>query len=305
MSEHSEGIVYIDGTWCPGAEAVLPIVDTAIQPGLAVMDAFPVSAGRMFRLDAHLDRFFASVKVVRFNSFPHTREAFEAIVVETVRRSGLRDALVTIMASRGRRALDRSGRDHDLTPTVMVHCRPAKDLSSHRKNGYRACVSSMRSIPPQCLPPQVKHFNRIPNYLAELEAADAGVDVPIMLDLDGYVTEGPTFNVFAVRNGRLFTPADGMLRGITRDTVIKIAAHHGIPVTEGRVVPYDLYTADEVFVTSVSRGAIAVVEIDRRDVGDGRPGPISDRLGDTYWSWRVDSPYAQAVSEHDQSVAAR
>ncbi len=298
MDEHPNGVAWINGDWCDAAEAALSILDCGVQPGLTVFDTAGVTAGRVFRLDAHLNRFYASLKVVRFDTFPHTREELERIVIETIRRSGLRDALVTFMATRGLRTVDRWGPMEQLVPTLVVHCRPAALVGKKlRETGYRACVSSVRSLPTQCLPPELKHYNRIPNYLADLDAADKGVDVALLVDLDGDVTEGTTFNV-------VLTPANGMLRGVTRDTMIKIAAQHDLPVTEGRLTPYDLCMADEVFATSVSRGATAIVEIDHRRIGDGRPGPITARLNDTYWSWRLDSVYSTQVYEQEQTVRA-
>lgn len=305
MGEHSDGIVYLDGSWIDDTQACLSILDCGVQPGLTVMDTAPVTEGRIFRLDAHLDRFYASLKVVRFDNFPHSVDALEAIVIDAVRRSGLRHALVTIMATRGVRTAGRWTTIAELIPTLIVHCRPAPMVAhALKETGCRACVSSLRSTPSQCLPPELKHFNRLPNYLAELEAADQGVDLALLLDLDGRVTEGPTFNVFAVRNGTLVTPASGMLHGVTRDTVMTIAAHHGIPVIEGSLTPYDLYTADEVFATSVSRGALGIVEIDHRRIGTGRPGPITRRLDETYWSWRVNSDYVVTVFDRNEAATA-
>jgi branched-chain amino acid aminotransferase len=305
MCRDARGIVYIDGVWTDPAEAMLSVRDAGVQPGLTVFDTMPVVSGRVFRMEAHLDRFFASMKVVRFDSFPHTREGLETLVIEATRRSGLLDALVTIMATRGSRDPDAWVPVHKLVPTVVIDCRPGPDLTSVRRAGYRACVSTVRSIPTSCLPPQVKHYNRLPHYLAEQEAHDAGVDMSLMLDLDGYVTEGPTFNVFAVRDERLFTPAHGMLRGVTRDTVIKVAAHLRIPVVEGPLTPYDLYTAEEVFATSVSRGAIGIVEIDHRRVGDGSPGPTTRRIDDMLRLWRTDDRYSRLVHEQHSTVHAQ
>ena len=126
-----------------------------------------------------------------------------------------------------------------------------------------------------------QHFD-----LAMLQGKAAGADVALMLDLDGRVTEGPGFNVFAVRDGRLFSPPEGILMGITRQTVFELAAEHGLPAHEAQLTAYDLYAADEVFLTSTAGGIMPIAEIDGRPIGDGKPGPMSQRVHELYWAMR-------------------
>ena len=147
-------------------------------------------------------------------------------------------------------------------------------------------IASTRALPVQCLDPKIKSLSRLHFDLAMLQGKAAGTDVSIMLDLDGHVTEGPGFNVFVVRGGELFSPPEGILMGITRQTVFELAAEHGIPAREAQLTAYDLYAADEVFLTSTAGGIMPLVEIDGRPIGDGKPGPVCQRIHGLYWALR-------------------
>jgi branched-chain amino acid aminotransferase len=292
-----QGLVYIDGEYVSPDEATISLFDTGFQLGLNVFDTMPLYRGRLFRLDAHIERFCASMKAARLDDLRATAADLRRIVIETVRRSGLRDAAVTVIATRGVR--QPGARLWDLQPTLIVQCigQTVFIKPEQRVSGSRACITTIRGIPSASIPPQVKHYNRLPNYLAILEARDRGVDdsMAIFVDDHDHVTEGASFNVFAVRAGELHTPADGVLRGITRDTVLRIADGLGVRAHQDVLSRYDLFMADEVFATSVSRGAVAIVEIDGRRIGDGSPGPLTRRIDDIYWSWRLEGPYTLDV----------
>jgi branched-chain amino acid aminotransferase len=137
-----------------------------------------------------------------------------------------------------------------------------------------------------CLDPKIKSLSRLHFNLAVLEGKAAGADVAIMLDLDGHVTEGPGFNVFVVRSGEMFSPPEGILMGITRQTVFELAAEHGLPVREAQLTAFDLHAADEVFLTSTAGGIMPIVEIDGRVIGDGKPGRVFQRIHGLYWALR-------------------
>jgi branched-chain amino acid aminotransferase len=147
-------------------------------------------------------------------------------------------------------------------------------------------IVSTRALPVQCLDPKIKSLSRLHFDLAMLQGKSFGADVSIMLDLDGRVTEGPGFNVFVVKDGTLFSPPEGILMGITRQTVFELAAEHHLPAREAQLTAYDLYAADEVFLTSTAGGIMPLVEIDGRQIGDGKPGPVSQRIHGLYWALR-------------------
>ena len=152
--------------------------------------------------------------------------------------------------------------------------------------GGRAIIASTRALPVQSLDPKIKALSRMHLDLATLQGKAAGMDVTLMLDVDGHLTEGPGFNVFVVKGGELFSPPDGILMGITRQTVFELAAEHQIPAREAQLTAYDLYAADEVFLTSTAGGIMPLVEIDGRPIGDGKPGPIGQRIHGLYWALR-------------------
>ncbi len=162
-------------------------------------------------------------------------------------------------------------------------------------------IASTRALPVQCLDPKIKSLSRLHFDLAMLQGKAAGVDVAIMLDLEGRVTEGPGFNVFVVRGGEMFSPPEGILMGITRQTVLELAAEHGLPAREAQLTAFDLYSADEVFLTSTAGGIMPLVEIDGRSIGDGKPGPVSQRIHGLYWalreSGRLGTPIFSANAE--------
>jgi len=177
----------------------------------------------------------------------------------------------------------------DLTqcrPGLIVFAIPYVFILNPERGGGRATIASTRALPVQCLDPKIKSLSRLHFDLAMLQGKAAGMDVALMLDLDGHVTEGPGFNVFVVKHGQLFSPPEGILMGITRLTVFELAAEHGIPAREAQLTPYDLYAADEVFITSTAGGIMPLVEIDGRPIADGKPGPVSQRIHGLYWQLR-------------------
>jgi branched-chain amino acid aminotransferase len=214
-------------------------------------------------------------------------EELRGVIVETTRRSGLRNAYIQTIVTRG---------EPPFGVRDLLQCRPglivfaipyAFILSPDQiRVGGRGMIASTRALPVQSLDPKIKSLSRQHFDLATLQGKAAGMDVAIMLDLDGHVTEGPGFNVFVVRGGELYSPPDGILMGITRQTVFELAAEHRIPAREAALTAYDLYAADEVFLTSTAGGIMPLVEIDGHPIGDGKPGPVSQRIHGLYWELR-------------------
>jgi branched-chain amino acid aminotransferase len=156
-------------------------------------------------------------------------------------------------------------------------------------------IASVRSIPPQSLDPRIKSVSRLHFDLASLETYAAGMDETIMLDLDRHVTEGPGFNVFMVKNQSLLTPPAGILRRITRDTVMELAAEAGRDMQVTPLTAYDLLAADEVFLSSTAGGVMPVVEIEGRRIGDGKVGGVTRDLYERYWNMREQGRHGTAV----------
>jgi len=141
---------------------------------------------------------------------------------------------------------------------------------------------SLRRIPNECFSTRIKSCNYLNNVLMRIEANEAGADDALALDMEGYVCEAPGYNVFMVKRGSLYTPRDNILMGITRQTVIELAEQMQLPVVEPRIQLFDLYNADEVFLTSTAGGIVPVVELDGRTIGSGKPGPVTKEMQDRY-----------------------
>jgi branched-chain amino acid aminotransferase len=279
-------VAHVNGEYVPREQARISVFDFGFLRGDAVFDTTSAWNGRIFKLDAHLDRLGLSLRAVRI-PWPLPREELRAVVIETARRCGLANAYIQTIVTRGVPPLGV----RDLTqcrPGLIVYVVPYVSILGPEqiRAGGRAMIVSTRALPASSLDPKIKSLSRLHFNLAVLEGKAAGVDVSIMLDLDGHVTEGPGFNVFVVRSGEMFSPPEGILMGITRQTVFDLAAEHGLPAREAQLTTFDLHAADEVFLTSTAGGIMPIVEIDGRAIGDGKPGPVSERIHGLYWALR-------------------
>ena len=279
-------VAYVNGQYVPKDEARISIFDFGFLRGDAVFDTTSAWKGRIFKLSAHLDRLALSLRAARIPC-PVPLEELRGVIIETTRRCGLQNAYIQTIVTRG----EPPTGVRDLTqcrPSVIVFAVPYVFILTPEQiqAGGRAMIATTRALPVQCLDPKIKSLSRLHFDLAMLQGKAAGVDVTLMLDLDGRVTEGPGFNVFVVKNGELFSPPEGILMGITRQTVFELAAEHRLPAREAQLTAYDLYAADEVFLTSTAGGIMPLVEIDGRAIGDGKPGPVSQRIHGLYWALR-------------------
>jgi branched-chain amino acid aminotransferase len=279
-------VAYVNGEYVPKDEARISVFDFGFLRGDGVFDTTSAWNGRIFKLSQHMERLQMSLRAARIPC-PVPPEELAGIIVETTRRSRLRNAYIQTIVTRG----EPPQGVRDLTrcrPGLVVFAVPYVFILSPEqiRTGGRAMIASTRALPVQSLDPKIKSLSRLHFDLAMLQGKAAGVDVTLMLDLDGHVAEGPGVNVFVVRGGALYSPPEGILMGITRQTVFELAAEHGIPAREAQLTPYDVYAADEVFLTSTAGGIMPLVEIDGRPIGDGKPGPLSQRLHGLYWALR-------------------
>jgi branched-chain amino acid aminotransferase len=155
-------------------------------------------------------------------------------------------------------------------------------VEGEEERGIKMIVSSLRRVPNECLSTKIKSCNYLNHILMRMEANEAGADDAIELDMEGYVCEAPGYNVFMVKKGVIYTPSENILVGITRQAVMELAEAAGIPVVEGRIQPFDLYNADEVFLSSTAGGIFPVAELDGRMIADGKLGPITRMIRDSY-----------------------
>lgn len=284
MTPEKEWIAYVNGEYVPQSQAKLSIFDHGVLYGDGVFDTWCAWNGNIFEMDGHLDRLYRSIHLFQID-MPLSKEEFKKIIIKVVETNGEKNQYIKCLVTRGvgpRPLLSPVG----CKTSVVVFSRPYLSNVDPEKGGQevRARITSIRRTPPQCLDPKAKNLNYANLVLAKMEALNAGADEAILLDTEGFVNESPGYNIFVVSQGKLYTPPpENILVGITMETVIEIAEKEGIEVIKARLVPYDLYTADEVFLTSTAGGIISIVEIDGRTIASGSRGPISRLLNRRYF----------------------
>ena len=272
--------IYLNGEYVDGKEkALVSLYEHGLLYGDGVFEGIRAYNGRIFRMKDHMDRLWRSAKSVLLE-IPFGREELDRILLETVRRTGLDDAYIRLLVTRGPGDMGIDPRKCPKAAVYIIAGSIQLYPEEKYKKGLRTVISSTRRNCPDVLSPNVKTMNYMNNIFAKIEAIRAGVDEAIMLNTCGYVAEGTADNLFAIREGRLFTPPPyiGVLEGVTRKVIFEICAEKGIGCSERVLVPTDLYIADEVFLCGTGAELIPVVEVDGRAVGDGRPGPLFQRL---------------------------
>lgn len=293
---HIKGVAFIDGDYCPIAEAKISLLDWGFLRSDATYDVVHVWQSRFFRLDKHLDRFLASVAKLRL-TLPYDRAQLTDILAQCVRRAQLQDAYVEMICTRGMSpTFSRDPRD--AINRFMAFAIPFGWIANEeqRQRGLNLAISSVRRIPPESVDPRVKNYHWLDFIQALFEAYDRHAENVVLLDTDGNVTEGPGFNLFVVKNGAITTPLRGVLEGITRHTVIELCAELGIQANKVPILVDDLHAADEVFISSTAGGIMSVTTIDNVAIGDGQPGPITKRLTDLYWRKHTDPAWTIPVN---------
>lgn len=294
------GAAFIDGATVPIAEARTSILDRGFLRADATYDVVGVWEGAFFRLDAHLDRFERGSRELRLE-LPHNRDEIAAILAEVVRRSGLRAAYVEMICTRG--IPPGGSRDpRAYSNRFIAFAVPYVWLfsSDDPLAGMDAVVArTVRRIPPDSIDPTVKNFHWGDLTKALYEAYDRGAHYPVLLDHDGNVTEGPGYNLFSLIDGRLVTPASGVLEGITRRTVIELAREAGIEA-ETAILPEEQFRrGGEMFATSTAGGVMPITSLDGEPVGEGIAGPLTRRLRDLYWDAHGDPRFATPLDYDD------
>ena len=273
---------WIDGRLCPAAEARISPFDHGLLYGDGVFEGIRFYGGRPFALDAHLKRLERSARALAL-IVPYRREELVAAVTALVAAAGLEDGYLRLVVTRGAGALGIDPASCP-RPTVFILAAPLALVDPQaRAAGIRAIIASTRRLPLDGLDPRVKSLNYLNHVLARLEASRAGAQEALLLNGQGRVTEGTTENLFIVRDGALLTPPaiDGALDGITRALVLELAGALGIPAREASLAPYDLYTAEECFLTGTGAELIPVREIDARPL-PACPGPVFRRLAQAF-----------------------
>jgi branched-chain amino acid aminotransferase len=294
--DYSQGAAFVRGRYVPMAEAHIPLTDWGFLRSDATYDVVTVWEGAFFRLDAHLERFAASC--ARFRLDPGlSAEQITAVLAQCVRLSGLRSAYVEMIVTRGQPPW--GSRDpRQAVNQFYAFAVPYVWIANaeQRARGLNLVVSEVQRIPATSVDPRAKNYHWNDLTMGLLAALDAGGDTVVLSDGAGHVVEGPGFNLFCVNAaGMLVTPAQGVLEGITRRTVIEMAQHLRIPCEQRALPAAELRAAREVFLSSSGGGVLPVTRIDGLPVGDGQVGPLTRQLEQTYWDWHGDARYRQAV----------
>jgi branched-chain amino acid aminotransferase len=298
MRRESDSVLaYINGDLVPDADAVVSVFDSGLSFADGVFEGVRVYSGRVFRLEDHVRRLFASARCLEID-IRMTEDALTAEILAWLSANEIYDDFhFRPIVTRGRRFPPRlDPRFCAGGPTILFI---GADIGSSDLNGLRVVISSVRRVAPDALDPRIKSLNYGNNLLARLEANRRKVDDAIMLDDRGLVAEATGANLFIASDRVLTTPRPrACLEGITRSAVIDLAVDRGLDVTEGSIRPEDLLTADEVFLTGTAVEIAPVVEIDGRAIGHGAAGPITLALAGDYAAL-VRSGGTSIVAAHD------
>ena len=272
-------VVYMDGDLVPTGEAKVSVYDHGLLYGDGVFEGIRAYNGRVFRLNEHLDRLYASAQGIQLE-IPLDRAAMESAVLRTIAANELTDAYVRLVVTRGVGDLGLDPRKCS-APTVFIIASTIQLYPPEvYETGLRLVSCRTLRTPASSLSPSVKSLNYLNNILAKLEVAHAGADEGIMLNQEGYVAECTADNIFLVRDGEVVTPPPeaGMLIGVTRNAVIEVTRAAGYVLREELFKLEDVMAADECFLTGTGAEIAPVREVDGQPIGTGRPGPITNAL---------------------------
>ncbi|MHC4201561.1 MAG: branched-chain-amino-acid transaminase [Planctomycetota bacterium] len=271
--------IYIDGKLVEESEAKVSVFDHGLLYGDGIFEGMRAYAGRVFKLGEHLERLYASGKAISLE-IPMSREDVASAIEKTMQANSLRDAYIRLVVTRGVGDLGLDPRKCPKPSVIIIAASIELYPEDLYENGLEIITGSTRRISPSALNPRIKSCNYLNNILAKIEGIRAGVMEVLMLNDQGRVAECTGDNVFRVAGRTIETPpADaGILEGVTRNAVMELAREAGFAVRERDLTLYDLYVAEEVFLTGTAAEIIAVTKIDGRAIGGGKPGPVTGDL---------------------------
>jgi len=272
--------VYIDGKFYPKSEAKISVYDHGLLYGDGVFEGIRAYNGIVFKLKEHIDRLYRGAHSLMIN-IPMTKNEMTKAVLETLRKNNLKDAYIRLVVTRGFGDLGIDPRKCP-KPTVFIITEPMLILHGPevKEKGIRTIISWVKRDPVDATSHEIKSMNYLNSILGKIEANMAGVDEAICLNREGHVCEGVGENIFIVKGGEIFTPpiSSGALDGITRTVIMRLAEKLGYTVMERNITPNELFNADEVFFTGTAAEVTPIREINKRIVGNGKPGPVTRRL---------------------------
>jgi branched-chain amino acid aminotransferase len=276
---NNELVVYIDGKYYPKSEAKISVFDHGLLYGDGVFEGIREYNGIVFKLKEHINRLYRSAHVLTLK-IPLTKEEMLQAVVETLRKNKLKDSYIRLVVTRGLGDLGLDPRKCPkpsviiITDSIVLHATDAKE------NGITTMFSWVRRNPVDATSHEIKSLNYLNSVLAKIEANANGADEAICLESNGYIAEGVGENIFIVKNSELLTPptSTGALAGITAEVVTQIAAKLGIKLTVTNLTPFMIFTSDEAFFTGTAMEIVPIREVNKRQIGTGKPGPITKKL---------------------------
>jgi len=275
--------IFIDGKYLNERDAKVSVFDHGLLYGDGVFEGIRAYNGRVFKLQEHIDRLFYSAKAILLE-IPMSHAQLAKATIETIRANKLRDCYVRLVVTRGVGNLGLNPRSCKKPSIIIIAGKiQVYPAELYAKGMDIVTVPTVRNLH-SALNPAIKSLNYLNNILAKIEANNAGVEEAVMLNAEGFVAECTADNLFIIKNGEVFTPPNsaGALYGITRQTVIDLAQAGGLKVTEPNLTRYDLFNADECFLTGTGAEIMPVVKIDGRIIGTGKPGPLTRELVEKY-----------------------
>lgn len=276
-------LVYVAGKLVPAEQASVSVFDHGLLYGDGVFEGIRVYGGRVFLLQEHIDRLYESALAIRL-VIPISNPEMVKAVEDTVKANNITDGYVRLVVTRGAGALGLDIRKTSNPQVIVIADTITMYPDEMYRTGMKLVTAATIRNHPGALSPRVKSLNYLNNIMAKIEGTDAGTVEALMLNHNGEVAECTGDNIFIIKRGVLKTPQPdaGILEGITRNAVMRLARGAGIPVEECVMTRHDIFTADECFLTGTAAEVIAVTSLDGRQIGTGKPGPITEKLLDLF-----------------------
>ncbi|KAJ5170002.1 Aminotransferase class IV [Penicillium coprophilum] len=293
----AKGVAWVEGELTPLHEARIPILDQGFMHSDLTYDVPSVWDGRFFRLDDHITRLENSCTKIRMQ-LPLPREEVKRILVDMVAQSGIRDAFVEIIVTRGLKGV-RGARPGDIVNRIYMFIQPyvwCMEPEVQPTGGSAIIARTVRRVPPGCIDPTVKNLQWGDLVRGLFEAADRGAEYPFLTDGDTNLTEGSGFNIVLIKDNVLYTPARGVLEGVTRRSVIDVARASGLEIKVELVPVQMAYDADEIFMCTTAGGIMPITSLDGNPVKDGKVGPVTKKIWDGYWAIHYDDAYSFPIT---------
>jgi branched-chain amino acid aminotransferase len=276
---NNELLIYIDGEYYPKSQAKISVYDHGFLYGDGVFEGIRAYNGIVFKLKEHVDRLFRSAHVLTLKITLSKQEVINA-VIETLRKNKMKDSYIRLIVTRGMGDLGLDPRKCLKATVIIITDTINIRAGNAKETGVTTMFSWVRRNPVDATTHEIKSLNYLNSVLAKIEANACGVDEALCLENNGYIAEGVGENIFIVKKGELFTPptSTGALAGITAEVVTELAAKLGIKLTTTNLTPFMIFTADEAFFTGTAMEVVPIREVNKRQIGEGKPGPVTKNL---------------------------